>query len=543
MKNQNIKLKLGERVVSYTGEYRKKRYLKWLLILGTITLASFFIEELFFTGSYIEGVADFIAFLLLGFSLYDLVKNDAYKRVARICSAVICYIPLQSFVISTDGVSYTIFVVIGAIFLVLGSKEGAVWVTSLLSGFLSATLISMFGLIPLPFSAGNPLRLIAMASVLSIIIYLHKSLAEEAEYKFTLQQIFDDNVIENTPGMFFVTGEKGDLIKWNKQFGDMSGFQVEDSSKRNIRELFEGIEVNKINRHLEDLRRQEFVQSEVILTNPKGKSIPAILYARSMSMEDRMYVVGALLDISELKEIQKENVSIKKLQSRVVDQIVESLVPTISNLNAEIDKFTSGVGDNLDTVQKQSVASMRDLGDSVISDSKDLFLILEIRSGNVKFNDMKCDLNTIMAEVVSKEEQDAMRKGIAILYTSPNTMVPVINSDLQKLKEMLTRIISLAVNHSKEDKTVEVKMEYEEGEKEVKLCVCDNSSKDNTEEIKGSIIDLEDAEQDIPEAVDLGLSISVFIAKRLGGQLEFEYVPGHGNRVLVKLPVAEIKKD
>jgi PAS domain S-box-containing protein len=135
-----------------------------------------------------------------------------------------------------------------------------------------------------------------------------------AEGALLEEKKFSDVVIDSMPGLFYIVDEAGKLIRWNKNLKEVTGYSPEELTNRNALDFFQE------DRELVRSKIHEVFQSgsasvEARMVTKGGVSISFMLTGFRMTMNDKPYLVGVGIDISERKRLEDQLRQSQKMES------------------------------------------------------------------------------------------------------------------------------------------------------------------------------------------------------------------------------------
>jgi PAS domain S-box-containing protein len=137
---------------------------------------------------------------------------------------------------------------------------------------------------------------------------------KRADEALLQEKRFSDAIIDSLPGAFYICDENGRLIRWNNNEKEVTGYSMEELMNMNVLELFK--EDRTV---VEKAMREVFVTGratvEARLVTKSGTAIPFFLSGLRMSMDQRKYLVGVGLDISERKRLEEQLRHAQKIES------------------------------------------------------------------------------------------------------------------------------------------------------------------------------------------------------------------------------------
>lgn len=135
----------------------------------------------------------------------------------------------------------------------------------------------------------------------------------------TSQQLFD-LVKDRLPLSLFVLDQKGNMMQWNSYAKELSGYTNENMSQLHDLDFFDSDSEPKIERALQEIWEKGEVEIEGNLITKSGDKISVLCKAHKVQLEEDQRILGFGVDISELKEAQKEIEANRKLLQAIIDQ-------------------------------------------------------------------------------------------------------------------------------------------------------------------------------------------------------------------------------
>ena len=129
---------------------------------------------------------------------------------------------------------------------------------------------------------------------------------EEAHKKFVLEKRFSDAIINNLPGMFCLTDDKGMLQRWNNNFETLTGYSSQELSGSHILNYFTADDPKLLKKTLQHVFAEGHGKAEGVLQTKSGDHIPHTLTGFRFTMEDKAFMIGIGIDISNLQQTQQE---------------------------------------------------------------------------------------------------------------------------------------------------------------------------------------------------------------------------------------------
>ena len=133
-----------------------------------------------------------------------------------------------------------------------------------------------------------------------------RDITERKRTELALQQekVFSDAVIESAPGVFFVTDQRGKLVRWNSYFSNLAGHLGEEPEKTSALSIVHDDDKERIAAKLDEVLRTGSAHTDTrIVCHDQGIRNYS-LSARRFELDGVAYLTGFGIDNTELKQAQ-----------------------------------------------------------------------------------------------------------------------------------------------------------------------------------------------------------------------------------------------
>lgn len=117
---------------------------------------------------------------------------------------------------------------------------------------------------------------------------------------------FSDNIINNLPGIFCLTDEKGLLQRWNKNFEQLVGKSHSELKDSHMLSYFSTEDSELFEIVLQQVLKTGKGNAEGALKTVEQGHVPYALTGFRLDIEGQRYIAGIGVDISELREMQNQ---------------------------------------------------------------------------------------------------------------------------------------------------------------------------------------------------------------------------------------------
>ena len=333
--------------------------------------------------------------------------------------------------------------------------------------------------------------------------------------------------------------------------------QAEDleSQQKELRAANEELEeqTQKLQVSEEQLKSQ---QEELQVSNEElEEKTRALEMERKQVIEKNM----ELKDIGrDLEQRAKELEISSRYKSEFLANMSHELRTPLNSLLILAQDLVSNKKNNLDKDQVESATIIENSGQELLNLINEILDLSKIEAGRMAINIENVNLSEIAEGIMTNFKHLTYDKGLKLIVTSTENLPETVQTDQQKLDQIIKNLISNAVKFTQKG---EVSVEFSRPGEEVNLS---RSGLDSQNAIAISVTDTGigipgDKQLEIFEAfhqadgstsrlyggTGLGLSISRELAKILGGEIQLESTEGKGSTFTLYLPIEkeEVKRE
>jgi len=163
-----------------------------------------------------------------------------------------------------------------------------------------------------------------IAQIRALIKIRIKNIEKRNEKQELIDSIKSDHtlieaIFDSIPGYLYVYDEEGKLIKWNKKHETMTGYSSDELSQMTMDKWFDSEDMKKVNTTIQKVFNEGYgeVEANLILKN-RDK-----MFVRSsgspLVLNNRNYIAGIGLDITEQKRIENELKKSESFNSNIIE--------------------------------------------------------------------------------------------------------------------------------------------------------------------------------------------------------------------------------
>jgi PAS domain S-box-containing protein len=163
---------------------------------------------------------------------------------------------------------------------------------------------------------------------------------KKAEERIESEKKFSDSVINSLPGIFYLFDQDGRFIRWNRNFEIVSGYSAEEISNMSPIDLFEGEGKRMVAERIQEVFTKGQSSVEADFLSRDGKKTPYYLTGLRFVMENKTYLAGTGIDISERRQAEELlKASEAELHDSYFAQATINMILSTSFENMPFDEF------------------------------------------------------------------------------------------------------------------------------------------------------------------------------------------------------------
>jgi len=129
---------------------------------------------------------------------------------------------------------------------------------------------------------------------------------KNAEESILREKMLSDTIINSLPGIFYLQNDRGEYLRWNKNFETIMGYTSEEITHRSFKKLTVEEDQEKVTKAIEKVYSKGYAMVEARVTTKNGTIIPFLLTGSSILYENQPCLLGTGVDISSRIKAQEE---------------------------------------------------------------------------------------------------------------------------------------------------------------------------------------------------------------------------------------------
>lgn len=128
---------------------------------------------------------------------------------------------------------------------------------------------------------------------------------KRAEQELAQEQAISRSFIESLPGLFFWLDDAGRFLHWNQNVETVTGYSADEVARMVALDFFHDEDKELVYQRIQDVFEHGSAELETRLATKDGRRIPYFYKGVRMVLQDRPYLVGVGVDVTELRQAQE----------------------------------------------------------------------------------------------------------------------------------------------------------------------------------------------------------------------------------------------
>ncbi len=143
---------------------------------------------------------------------------------------------------------------------------------------------------------------------------------KHAQETLQRERDFSESAINSLPGTFYMIDDKGNFVRWNKEFEEVTLYAGEEISSMHPLDFFGGEEKQIIADRIQEVFVKGRASVEANLVSKNGRKTPYFLTGLRTTIGDSTYLVGVGIDITDRKQAEEK---LKEYSERLEEKVEE----------------------------------------------------------------------------------------------------------------------------------------------------------------------------------------------------------------------------
>lgn len=171
---------------------------------------------------------------------------------------------------------------------------------------------------------------------------------KRAEKALIDEKLRSEEYINSLPGLFYVFDEFN-LVTWNREFRQVTGFSDKELSGRIAMDFFEDSDKPLIKMTMQKAYQEGIAETEATLVTKEGERIPYYVTGVRKVLDGKDHIIGLGIDITERVRVEKEKQQLQEhLQQSYKMEAIGALAGGIAH---KFNNYLSGISGNIELLK------------------------------------------------------------------------------------------------------------------------------------------------------------------------------------------------
>jgi signal transduction histidine kinase len=258
----------------------------------------------------------------------------------------------------------------------------------------------------------------------------------------------------------------------------------------------------------------------------------------NMNLQDRVNHATSRLRIANrhLKELDKT-------KDEFISMASHQLRTPLTTIKGYLSMMTEGDAGKLSPTQREFVGYAFDASERMVNLISDLLNVSRLEAGRFMIQTKPTDMIDMVADEVRQLQQHAINKGIVMTFVSPPEILPNLEIDENKTRQVIMNFIDNAIYYTKTGGKITVKV-YRHSDT-IRLEVSDNGigvPAAAKKKLFSKFYRADNAQSLRPDGTGLGLYLARRVIADQNGTIIFKSTEGQGSTFGFELPILPLSK-
>ncbi len=368
---------------------------------------------------------------------------------------------------------------------------------------------------------------------------------KEAEEKVLSEQLFSESIIKSLPGLFYMFDLRGNLVRFNRNFEEVSGYPRASLPGMHALEFIADEDRELVKEQIGLVFLHGYAVADACLLTRAGERIPYLFSGTRIEISGNHYLLGVGIDMTERKRLEAQ-LRDATLNADAANRAKSRFLATMSHEIRTPLNTIIGLGETLAETavsqeQKNYLSVMNRASEGLLALINDILDLSKIEAGEMALEATVFDLPELIRSTCNLATIQARDKELHLNQTIDDDVPAMVVGDPQRLRQILLNLVNNAIKFT-QCGTVELRVSRADSEQFV-FSITDTGmgiAPENLERIFQPFTQADNSVTRQYGGTGLGLTICRQLVEAMGGVLQVESMPGQGSTFFFAIPLKTV---
>ncbi|MDH5638596.1 MAG: response regulator [Nitrospinota bacterium] len=293
-----------------------------------------------------------------------------------------------------------------------------------------------------------------------VIQGIFRDITERKKYEEEIlkERQFSDSLVASLPGLFYLVDENEIFVRWNKNFEQVTGYSSDELSTMRAIDVISEEHREVVDEKLRQVLREGHAQMETFIQTRNGERIPYLFNGFNIRWEDKPYIIGVGVDMTERK-LMEDQLRRSKEQA---DEASMAKSEFLANMSHELRTPLNGILGLSSLIMNTDIPPelydkmklIKYSGETLLYLVNDILDLSRIEARKMEIDEIRFSLRELVEGAASQQAMSAHEKGLEFIVMIDSDIPEYLMGDPNRLRQVIVNLVSNAIKFTETGEVV-----------------------------------------------------------------------------------------